>query len=54
MNFEVPEDKYLLLGDNRDNSKDARYWSNQYIDGDDILGKAKITVWPLNRFNFAN
>ncbi|WP_300257704.1 signal peptidase I [Clostridium sp.] len=54
INFEVPEDKYLLLGDNRDNSKDARYWSNQYIDGDDILGKAQITVWPLNRFNFAN
>ncbi|SQI02726.1 signal peptidase I [Clostridium perfringens] len=54
MNFEVPEDKYLLLGDNRDNSKDARYWSDKYIDGDDILGKAQITVWPLNRFNFAN
>ncbi|EGT0012962.1 signal peptidase I [Clostridium perfringens] len=54
MNFEVPEDKYLLLGDNRDNSKDSRYWSDKYIDGDDILGKAQITVWPLNRFNFAN
>lgn len=54
INFEVPEEKYLLLGDNRDNSKDARYWSNQYIDGDDILGKAQITVWPFNRFNFAN
>lgn len=54
VNFEVPEDKYLLLGDNRDNSKDARYWSDKYIEGDDILGKAQITVWPLNRFNFAN
>ncbi len=54
VNFEVPEDKYLLLGDNRDNSKDARYWSDKYIDGDDILGKAQITVWPLNRFNFAS
>ncbi|MDU4024594.1 MAG: signal peptidase I, partial [Clostridium perfringens] len=29
-------------------------WSDKYIDGDDILGKAQITVWPLNRFNFAN
>ena len=35
-------------------SKDSRYWSDKYIDGDDILGKAQITVWPLNRFNFAN
>ncbi|MDZ4991969.1 signal peptidase I [Clostridium perfringens] len=54
MNFEVPEEKYLLLGDNRNGSEDARYWNDKYIDGDDILGKAQITVWPLNRFNFAN
>ena len=24
--FEVPEDHYLMLGDNRNNSSDARYW----------------------------
>ena len=26
--FEVPEDHYLMLGDNRNNSSDARYWSD--------------------------
>ena len=35
--FEVPEDCYLMLGDNRNNSKDARYWENKYVNIDKIL-----------------
>lgn len=32
--FEVPEDCYLMLGDNRNVSEDARYWAEQaYTDG---------------------
>ncbi|MGG5460364.1 signal peptidase I [Clostridium sp. B9] len=48
--FEVPEGQYLMIGDNRNGSEDARYWKNKYIDSNDILGKARITVWPLSRF----
>lgn len=48
--FTVPEGKYLMLGDNRAVSDDARYWKNPYIDEKDILGKARITVFPFNRF----
>jgi signal peptidase I len=48
--FKVPEDHYLFLGDNRANSKDARFWENKYISKDDIKGKARIRVFPFNRF----
>lgn len=30
--FYVPQDSYLLLGDNRNNSEDARYWGEIAID----------------------
>ncbi|ELC8443253.1 signal peptidase I [Clostridium perfringens] len=54
MIFEVPKGKYLFFGDNRNNSEDARYWNNKYIDGDEILGKAQVRVWPLDRVNYMN
>lgn len=54
MTFEVPQGKYLFLGDNRNNSEDARYWNNKYIDSKDILGKAQVRVWPLDRVNYMN
>lgn len=45
--FEIPEDSYLVLGDNRNNSKDARYWNNTYVKEDKILGKAVFRYWPF-------
>ena len=45
----VPEDTYYLLGDNRNNSEDARFWSNPFISIKDIEAKAYIIYWPLNR-----
>ncbi|MCI5621661.1 MAG: signal peptidase I [Lachnospiraceae bacterium] len=46
--FEVPEGCYLMMGDNRNNSWDARFWSNSYVSKDKILGKALYRYWPLN------
>lgn len=45
--FEVPEGCYLVLGDNRNNSWDARYWDNTYVAKDKILGKAVFRYYPL-------
>lgn len=47
--FEVPEDSYLVLGDNRNDSKDARYWSNSYVSKDEIIGKAEFVYFPFSR-----
>jgi len=46
--FTIPEDCYLVLGDNRNNSKDARYWKNTYVEGEKILGKAIFRYWPFD------
>ncbi len=45
--FEIPEDSYLVLGDNRNDSWDARYWTNTYVHTDKILGRAQVVYWPL-------
>ncbi len=47
---EIPEDKYLVLGDNRNNSLDSREFG--FIDKNDILGKVNIRIWPITRIKY--
>lgn len=43
----VPADSYFMLGDNSASSQDSRYWG--FVPHENILGKAFIIYWPLNR-----
>lgn len=50
--FEVPEDCYFFVGDNRGGSLDARYWDEPYISADKIKGKARFILFPISEFGF--
>lgn len=47
--YEVPEDCYFVMGDNREHSNDSRFWVHTYVEKDEILGKAVFRYWPFTR-----
>ena len=45
-------DEYFVLGDNRGNSGDSRYYGA--LPEDDIIGKAWVRYWPLSEIGLLN
>ncbi|HET9073397.1 MAG TPA: signal peptidase I [Solirubrobacteraceae bacterium] len=45
--IKVPAGDYYMMGDNRGNSDDSRYWGP--VPQKDIIGEAFFTYWPISR-----
>ena len=48
--FRVPEGQYFMMGDNRDDSFDSRFWGT--VERKQIVGRATAVVMSLNRDNY--
>ena len=53
--YTVPEGSYFMLGDNRENSKDSRFWNNTYVKKQKILAKVMFRYYngETHRIDFA-
>ena len=46
----VPKNSYYVMGDNRADSCDSRFWGS--VPRSDIIGKVFVRVWPPSRIGF--
>ncbi len=44
--YTIPKDSYFMMGDNRNDSQDSRYWENTFLSKDNILGKVIFKYYP--------
>lgn len=45
--FIIPESSYFMMGDNRGNSQDSRFWG--FLPQNRVIGRAVFVFWPVNR-----
>lgn len=49
----VPEDMFVMMGDNRDNSRDSRFWVEGtwgFVPRENLIGKAQLIFFSLDGF----
>jgi signal peptidase I len=49
VSFAVPDGALFLLGDNRDESDDSRFWSDPFVPLERVLGPATAVYWSASR-----
>lgn len=48
--YTVPGDSCFVMGDNRSNSWDSRFWTNKFVSYDVIAGRAEFEYYPKFQF----
>ena len=47
--MKIPAGNYFMMGDNRGNSQDSRFWG--FLPEERVIGKSVFLFWPLNRLH---
>ncbi len=50
----VPEGCYFMMGDNRAHSNDSRFWTTTFVKREQIVARAGLRYWPVNKIGFVN